>query len=323
MGNKKEQSYSLYDFDRPDKFSFENLRSLDSILTVFARNYATDLSGFLRMPTEIEVKKVDQLPFASEYLEKKEKDEHIFCVTNIDDKEQIIIQFDVGFLLRVHAKQTGGRFGKIEKVKKSITEFEKITAEHLIENHLYPPLQEAFKNVWDFEYSIYTTETDPQYAKITLPQDMVAVITFDVRIGTEYSTMEIVIPYLSIESYIERLNTDNVLKNRKTETPAEQIFYLRDHLLQLEGNLEVELGTISLTVEELLSLEKGDTLILNPIDQPVKCKFGGKDKFIGKIGSKEGKAAVKIIGMAKEVEGKEEKIQKVKEKFIEEPTKDS
>lgn len=323
MGNKKELSYSLYDFDRPDKFSFENLRSLDSILTVFARNYATDLSGFLRMPTEIEVKKVEQLPFASEYLEKKEKDEHIFCVTNIDDKEQIIIQFDVGFLLRVHAKQTGGRFGKIEKVKKSITEFEKITAEHLIENHLYPPLQEAFKSIWDFEYSIYTTETDPQYAKITLPQDMVAVITFDVRIGNEFSTMEIVIPYLSIESYIERLNSDNVLKNRKTETPAEQVFYLRDHLLQLEGNFEVELGTISITVEELLGLEKGDTLILNPIDKPVICKFSGKDKFIGKIGSKDGKAAVKIIGMAKEVEGKEEKIQKVRDKFIEEQTKNS
>lgn len=304
---------SVYDFDRPDKFSFENLRSLDSLLSVFARNFATDLSGLLRMPAEVEVKKVEQVPFNSEYTEKREKDESILVVTNLDEKEQIILQLDVGFLLCVHSKQGGGAFGKIEKVKKNITEFEKLTVEHLIESIVYPPLKEAFKNVWDFTYSIDRIETDPQYAKITLPQDMVALVTLDVRVGNEYTQIQIVIPYLSIELFIENLNTDNVLKNRKTETPAEQIFYLQDHMLQTKENFEVEMGIVNLSIEELLGLDIDDVLVLNQIEQPMICKYGGKEKFIGKIGSRDGKAAVKIIGMVKEVEGKEQKIQKVKE----------
>jgi flagellar motor switch protein FliM len=308
---------SVYDFDRPDKFSFENLRSLDSLLSIFARNFATDLSGLLRMPAEVEVRKVEQVPFASEYIEKREKDESIFVVTNLDDKEQIIIQMEVGFLLCVHSKQGGGSFGKIEKVKKNITEFEKITVEHLVESYLYPPLKDAFKNVWDFNYTIDRIETDPQYAKITLPQDMVALVTFDVRVGNEYTQIQIVIPYLSVEHYIEKLNTDNVLKNRKTETPAEQIFYLYDHMMQLKQNFEVEMGIVNLSIKEILELEVDDVLVLNPIDQPMVCRFGGKKKFVGKIGSKDGKAAVKIVGMIKEVEGKEEKIQKVKETIFE------
>ncbi|MGF7535610.1 FliM/FliN family flagellar motor switch protein [Bacillus mexicanus] len=320
MEDKTNQGLGVYDFDRPDKFSFENLRSLDSILSIFARNFATDLSGLLRMPAEVEVKKVEQIPFASEYTDKREKDEYVFVVTNLEDKEQIIVQMDVGFLLCVHSKQGGGAFGKIKTVKKNITDFEKLTVEHLIENCLYPPLKEAFKNVWDFSYNIERIETDPQYAKITLPQDMAALVTFDVRVGNEYTQIQFVIPYLSIEMNIENLNTDNVLKNRKIDTPPEQVFYLCDNLLQTKENFEVELGVVELTVEELLQLNLGDTLVLNPIENPVICNFGGEAKFIGKIGSVEGKAGVKIIGMVKEVEGKEEKIEKVKEELLKNET---
>lgn len=313
MSESRDNELTVYNFDRPDKFSFENLRSLDSLLSVFARNFATELSGILRLPAEVEVQKVEQVPFTSEYVEKREKDEKVYIVTNLDDKEQIIIQFDVGFLMCVHSKQGGGAFGQVKKVKKNITEFEKITIEYLVENYMYPSLEEAFKNVWDFKYSIDRIETDPQYAKVTLPQDMVALITFSVRVGNEQTQMQIVIPYLSIELFIDNLNTDNVLKNRKTETPAEQIFYLNDHMLQLKRNFEVEMGVVQLPIKELLELDIGDVLVLEQVNEPIVCKFGGKEKFLGKIGSKDGKAAVKIVGMIKEVEGKEEKINKIKE----------
>ncbi|QJX80583.1 flagellar motor switch protein FliM [Priestia megaterium] len=313
MDKLEQLGLSVYDFDRPDKFSFENLRSLDSLISGFARNFATDLSGLLRMPAEVEVKKVEQVPFASEYLEKRERDEHIYAVTNLGDKEQIILQFDVGFLLAIHSKQCGGAFEKIKKVKKNITDFEKITVEHLVENYMYPPLREAFKNVWDFRYIIDRIETDPQYAKITLPQDMVALITLDVRVRTEHTQVQIVIPFLSIEQFIESLSTDNVLKNRKIETPPEQIFYLNDHLLQLERNFEVEMGVLNLPVNQLLSLDKNDVLVLNEVNEPMICHFGGQKKFVGKIGAKDGKAAVKILGIVKDVEGKQEKIKKLKD----------
>jgi flagellar motor switch protein FliM len=87
-------------------------------------------------------------------------------------------------------------------------------------------------------------------------------------------------------------------------------------MLQTVENFEVEMGEVKLSIDELLNLEIGDTLILNQIEKPMICRFGGKAKFIGKIGaSKDGKAAVKITGMFKEVEGKEEKIKKVKDEL--------
>jgi flagellar motor switch protein FliM len=297
---KTKKGFTKYDFDRPDKFSFENLRSLDSIANSFARNFSTNLSAYVRMPVEIEVTKVEQVPFGSDFLDKKGKDEYVFCITNFADKEQIVIQLDVGFVLCVHNKQLGGEFGMIEKVKKSITTMEKLTTEHLLEEYLYPPLTEAFRTIGSFRFEMNEIETDPQYSKVTVPQDMVALITFGVRLGTEQTKMQIAIPFLAIERYIEKLNVDNVLKHRQDETPEEQFHYLIDHLHQMKKEFEVELGEIEVSVKELIELEIGTTLVLGSIEDPVLCKVGGKPKFHGKIGSKDNKKAIKITGMVQE-----------------------
>lgn len=307
--NKIDEGYTKYDFDRPDKFSFEHLRSLESIFTVFTRSFATDLSGYLRMPVELEVQKVEQVPFSSDYLEKNERDESVFCISEFD-KEQFLIQLEVGFLLRVHAKQLGGDFGKIKNVRKNITEFEKITTEHLLESFLYPNMQEAFRGVQELTFSIYDIETDPQYARITLPQDMVALISMSLRIEEEKTNIFVVIPYLSIEGMIEKLSTDNVLKNREMETPDNQLSSIYDHLLNIKREFIVNLGKRKITLQDLMELEEEDIIILDTIEEGVICSIDNREKFRGKVGTKDGKKAV-IIKKALE-EDHPESIQKEK-----------
>lgn len=294
--NHQNAGYEKYNFDRPDKFSNEHLRGLDSIFSSFARNFATDISSFLRAPTEIELVKIEQIPFASEFLDKSEKDYHVYCITDMN-KEQVIIRFDVGFILRVHTKQYGGEFGKIERVKKNITETEKITVTHLLENYMYPQFIESLRGIGDFSFGVFGVETDPQYARVTLPQDMVAQLTFSVRVGTEFTTFLIVLPYLSIEKYIDKFKTDNILRNRHLETPSEQLEYLQKNLLQIKEDFVVNLGKTTITVSELKDLDVGDTLIMEDIDDGVYAEISGVEKFKGRIGLKDNKYSIKITGM--------------------------
>lgn len=300
MKHTNETDFTVYDFDRPDKFSFDNLKSLDSIANAFARNFSTNLSAYVRRPVEIGVTKVEQIPFGSDYLDKKGKDECVFCITNFADKEQMIVQFEVGFVLRVYNKQLGGEFGNIEKTRKTITLLEKLSVEHLLEKYLYPPLEDAFRTVGAFKFDLHEIETDPQYSKVTVPQDMIALISFDMRLGADITNMQIAIPFLSIERFVEKLSVDNVQKYRQDETPDEQVSFLYDHLKQIQRDFEVELGEISLTLKELMELEKGTTIVLDRMEVPLLCKVGGVSKFHGKMGARQNKKAVKIIGVAKE-----------------------
>lgn len=290
------EKYEKYNFDRPDKFSFEHLKSLDSIFSAFSRNFATVISSFLRMPVEIELTKVEQIPFASEFLEKSEKDYFVYCITDMN-KEQFIIRYDVGFILRVHAKQLGGVFGKVERVKKNVTEAEKITINHLLTNYMHPQLKESFKNIGEFEFKTFGIETDPQYARVTLPQDMVAQLTFQVRVGTEYTNFLIVLPYLSIEKHIGKFKTDNVLRNRQLETSDDQIDHLNKNLMLVKEEFVVNLGKTKLMLSEIVSLEKGDVIVLGDVSEGVLAEIKGKKKFKGKIGMKENKFSIKITGM--------------------------
>lgn len=307
----EEMDYTKYNFDRPDKFSFEHLRSLESIFTVFSRNLATDISGYLRLPAEIDVKKIDQIPFNAEFLEKKERDANVFCISEFN-KEQFLIQFEVGFILRVLSKVLGGEFGKIQQVKKSITEFEKDITEHLLEQYFYPNMREAFKGIDDLEFSLYEIESDPQYARVTLPQDMVALVTLSAKIGNEFTEFQVLLPYLSIESIIEKLNSDNVLKNKKMETSEEQLTNIYDHLLQVKRNFIVNLGSKDIPLSQITQMQKGDVILLDPVENGVVCCIDDKKKFLGKIGKKDGKCAVKVEHTIREKDAQEVKELKAK-----------
>ena len=57
------RSYTLYNFRRPDKFSKDHLRALQTIHESFARQLGLILTAYLRMTVEINVMSVDQLTY--------------------------------------------------------------------------------------------------------------------------------------------------------------------------------------------------------------------------------------------------------------------
>jgi flagellar motor switch protein FliM len=191
----------------------------------------------------------------------------------------------------------GGVFGKVERVKKNITEAEKITINHLLTNYMHPQLKESFKNIGEFEFKTFGIETDPQYARVTLPQDMVAQLTFQVKVGNEYTTFLIVLPYLSIEKYISKFKTDNVLRNRQLETSEEQIGFLNKNILQVKEDFIVNIGKTTISLKDIMLLGIGDVLVLDDISKGASAELKGKKKFLGKIGMKEKKFSFKITGM--------------------------
>src|SRR5450432_1078623 len=66
-GVKRALAYEIYDFRRPDKFSKDQLRTLQMLHETFARLAGSSLSGFLRAPVNIDLISLEQVPY-EEYL---------------------------------------------------------------------------------------------------------------------------------------------------------------------------------------------------------------------------------------------------------------
>ena len=66
---RKKGKIKIYDFRRPDKFSKDQIRTIEMMHESFARHFGADLSGYIRTIAELSVTSVKQLTY-SEYVEK-------------------------------------------------------------------------------------------------------------------------------------------------------------------------------------------------------------------------------------------------------------
>src|SRR5690625_5386676 len=85
------------------------MRSFETIFSMFSRNFSTLLSASLRLPVEMEVDEITQIPFQSEYIDKRARDEFALAVVEFTE-EQFLMQFDVPFVLAIQSKLQGGDF---------------------------------------------------------------------------------------------------------------------------------------------------------------------------------------------------------------------
>src|SRR5947209_8591622 len=67
LGSKFNKAYEVYDFRRPDKFSKDQLRTLQMLHETFARLAGSGLSAYLRTPITMDLISIEQVPY-EEYL---------------------------------------------------------------------------------------------------------------------------------------------------------------------------------------------------------------------------------------------------------------
>lgn len=302
MDQEVGEVYTDYDFDRPDKFNMENLKSLQSIATSFARNFSQLMSASLKMPINFRMTNgIEQVPYATEFLEKLPKNYYVFCVVDLGNRSlglgKIIVQFDLNMVLPIHRKMMGAKQVKIDQKIRNLTEIEKITLEQWVKDLMFPNLQESFRNVVDLKLKMQTIETDAQYIKVTTATDMIAIINFEVSIGEDKTMMQICIPYMSIEPIMQQLTTENIYEFKLETIEKKQDEIIQKHIMRMEEEIEIELGTSLVTVEELLALGEGDVLLLDKkIDENLIGYVSNKPKLSCTMGRKENKVAVKITG---------------------------
>ena len=68
-------------------------------------------------------------------------------------------------------------------------------------------LREPWRNVVDIAPVLSRLETNPQFAQIIAPGDMVAIVTLNIKIGDVEGFMNICLPFFTLEDVMDKLNT--------------------------------------------------------------------------------------------------------------------
>lgn len=287
-----ERSLSLYDFRRPDRVSKDQMRTLQNLHEGFARQFSTTLTNFLRTFVEIELVSVDQLTF-SEFVMSIPNPSCIYLFKMAPLEGTAIIEINPSLVFFIVDRLFGGQ-GRPSEQNRELTLIEQHVMRRIVERCLGD-----LKNVWEhigvFEMSIESYETNPQFIQVAPHGETVILISLEVRMQNASGLMSICFPYMLLEKIINNLSGESWMSSQKSSTPE-----IRQTLEKELQNVELEvsaiIGRITITIRDLLQLQKGDVLCLDkPIDSDFIIQIGGKNKMTGKSGLVGRKKAIKIV----------------------------
>jgi flagellar motor switch protein FliM len=306
---QEQKKIKIYDFRRPDKFSKDQLRTLQMMHETFARLTTTSLSAQLRAMVSVHVSSVDQLTY-DEFV-RSIPNPTTLAIVNMDPlKGSAILEIDPSITFTIIDRLFGGK-GEPLKISRELTDIEMAVMEGIIVRIL-GNLRESWSNVIDLRPRLGNIETNPQFAQIVPPNDMVVLITFETKVAEAEGMLNLCIPYITIEPIIGKLSAQYWYSSVKRGQTMEYASLIKDRLSIVYLPVICEIGTSEITLRDLLNLQKGDVIKLNTrISEDFILKVGNRKKFKCRPGTLGKRIAVQIGEKLEEVP--EELLKSVRE----------
>ena len=215
-------------------------------------------------------------------------------------KGNIIVEVNTEIAFAFIDRVFGG-IGESSVKVRVLTEIEEAVMRRFVDTAV-SHLKEAWSNVVEFFPTIEATESNPQFAQIVPPSDMVVIITIQMKLGDVEGMMNICIPYLVLEPIMSKLTTTFwVASNASKDNNPQQVEVLQKKIERTRVPFVVEMGAINISIREFLTLGFGDVLQLGTkVDDVLKCRVGTKPKFYCRPGTSGKKMAVQITGIVNE-----------------------
>ncbi|MDR0378136.1 MAG: flagellar motor switch protein FliM [Spirochaetaceae bacterium] len=294
----------IYDFKRPDKFSKDQIRTVSIMHESFARLTTTSLSAQLRSMVHVHVASVDQLTY-EEFI-RSIPTPTTLAIINMDPlKGNAILEIDPAISFSIIDRLFGGT-GEGTKSQHELTDIEQSVMEGIIVRIL-GNMREAWAQVIDLRPRLGQIDTNPQFAQIVAPTEMVVLVTLETKVGDIEGMMNFCIPYLTIEPIIGKLSAQFWYSSVRRGTTTENLNLLKDKLSTVDVNVVAEIGKIQIPVRDVLSLRAGDIIQLYSVrvGDPFSLSVGNKRKFLCRPGVIGRKMAVQVIKKIAELEQNE------------------
>lgn len=297
-GHKGDDAIKLYDFKRPERFSSLQLRTLEMIHDNFARLFSASISTQLRTVAEIQVISVLQQTYR-EFVNSLPTSTciNIFTMSPLEGRCILEIHADLVFII---IDRLFGGSGGIELENREFTDIE-VSMIGRVVKHALNSLNESWRHVVPIETYLEVMESNPQFAQVVLPNEMVVAITFEVRIEDSSSTMTIGIPYMTLKAILPKLSMEQWLSRSAHKTRNDDKGILRKRLERVKVPVKVNLCHSKIKVKDVLNLKEGDVIRFydSKITDTAEMLVGKRHKFVGQPINSGKKRGIRVLGKAK------------------------
>ncbi|MCR5619824.1 MAG: flagellar motor switch protein FliM [Lachnospiraceae bacterium] len=300
ISNAEEKPVKDYDFSRPTKFSKEHLRTLEIIFEHYGRLISTNLPVILRKNAQVTVASSETVTF-SEFTNALSNPSILGIVGFEPLGGNIIIDLATNIAFSMIDRMLGGEGTPLDKTR----EFSDIEISILqkIMVMFTQLLRDPWKNVLEVSPVLTRLETNPQFAQIIAPGEMIAVVTLNIKIGDVEGFMNMCLPFITLEDVMDRLNTKfwySTMQENKDENAKENIEAM---LKRVIIPVKAVLGTSKISVSDFMNLQVGDCIRLDAkVDSDMNIFVGNIKKFTALPGASDDQYAVRVTSVIREEE---------------------
>lgn len=289
MSTIPEKKIQPYNFRRPDRISKNQIRSLHSVHDRFARNLSSALSAHLRTVVEVSLENIAQISY-SEFMSTA-SDPTCYAAISLKPLEGLAaLEMGPSLIFPMIDRLLGGAGRQIPTVR-PMTEIEQSIIQSVLKLFV-ENLKESWRQVYAIEFALTATQTHPHMAQITAPNEMVIHFQFQVRLRETLTKMHFAIPTLALEPIVHIFDREEY-RHRKVVHDAALLRVLRS----VPVNVSIGTAETSFPLESLMSLQVGDTLVLDQKEEsPMIIKVAGKSKLHAKARMDSSRKAFGITG---------------------------
>jgi len=302
LNAEKEKNYKIYNFKRPDKFSKDQLRALETIHESFARNSGLLFTSFLRTNVDIDVISVDQLTY-DELVKSMPRPITVGVIEGHPLSGQMLMGVSHEVTMCLIDRMLGGTGGTSKKPRE-LSDIELNLMEHIF-GKLLANLSDSWQGIAPINYKMKAMEESYHLLQITAPGEIVAAVTLEVTIGSHDSGLiSLCYPYPMLEAHIESLSSQHLFTSarEKEDLPSFQDDIIEKvHFAQVP--VSVIVGGTSASVRNVMDLRVNDVLRLDRLSgQDLLVCVNHKPKFYCQPGTLRNNMAVCIQEMVTQPE---------------------
>ncbi|HWQ71500.1 MAG TPA: flagellar motor switch protein FliM [Desulfitobacteriaceae bacterium] len=295
---KTQKKIRIYDFKRPNKFSKDQIHSLQNIFDKYCRALTTYFAGHLHSVIDTKVLSVEQLTY-DEFIRSLPNPTILALFTLNPLEGTVLLEMSSSLAFSVVERLLGGIGQDLEK-NRDLTEIERTIIEHRLAQ-MIGLLQEAWEEVFMINPQFAALETNPQFTQIVAPNEMIVLITVEVNLGGMVGMINICLPYLVLEPILDKLSTLFLFSAQSRINAKEYAGVLRQKIEQAKVEMVAFLGDTEILVKDLLNLAPGDVIPLTQsVQEPLPVFVGNFIKFKGLPGLHGAHLAIQMVEIVKD-----------------------
>lgn len=299
-----------YDFRRPTRLNKEYISTLHMVFDDFAKLSGTLLSSQLRTSVNLKVAAIEQVSY-DEFIHSIARRTLIGLFHSDPMKGSQMIEINHQLCSFFIELLCGGQETNSDEVnakrdidiRENFTDIELSILEEVITN-FKGVYQQVWKDIVKLDPVLDTIDTNPQLLQAMSPNEPVVLVTFTVDLLDRSTFINLCIPYIFFEGFLDKLNIRNWFDSSK-DNDEDDSAELKRNLNGVEMTIEAILGGAKMDLADFLNLEVGDVIKLDKkISEPVDTYIDEQPFYTTKLGKlSNGQFAVELID---KMEGEED-----------------